>query len=72
MEIYLAILEDRHSDVQIEVFTKVIKALKQITEWQAGYGKEVWEEDEDSEWEYYVHSDCDDGPSMRIERKELK
>ena len=71
MDIYLAILEDRHTDVQIQPFQKIIKALKQITEWQAQYDDEKWLEEDIETWEYYVASDCDDGPKMRIEKKVL-
>ena len=74
MEIYLAILEDRHAEVQIEPFQKIIKALKKVTEWQLNYENEEWEEiDIDIDgWEYYIKSTCDDGPNIRIEKKILK
>ena len=51
---------------------QIIKALKKITEWQSIYDDETWEEEETDDWEYYVRSDCDDGPKMRIEKKELR
>ena len=70
--VYVAILEDRHFSTALEVFTKPIKALKQITEWQFGYKDEIWVEENIEGWEYYVRSDCDDGPKMRIEKKELR
>jgi len=71
--VFVAILEDRHTDDQIEVFIKVIHALKQITEWQAMYGTDyTWEEEEIEAWVYYIVADSGDGPHMRIERKVLR
>ena len=74
MNIYVAILEDRHCDPQIEVFQHREKALTQIKEWQADYFDEIWVEEDMEGWEYYVKSECidDDGPNMRIERKTLR
>ena len=71
MEIYVAILEDKHTDDQIELFQNRRNALDQIAEWKSDYD-EIWEEEEIKGWEYYVRSECEDGPSMRIEKKELK
>ncbi len=71
-EIYLAILEDRHIDDQIETFRKPFHALKQITEWQHSYGDRYeWVESDLADWEYFC-SAGDDAPSMRIEKKRLR
>ena len=72
MEIYLAVLEDRHIDPIIEPFREIGNAMKQIEEWKSDYQNEVWEEDVIEDWEYYVRSGCDDGPTMRVEKKELR
>jgi len=71
-EVFIAILEDRHEDIQLEVFTTFAGAAKQIINWQLEYTNETWIEKEIESWEYYVHSDCEDGPNMRIEKKEVR
>lgn len=72
MEIYLAILEDRHIDIQIEPFKTLPEALEQIREWQSNALDDEWIEEEIDGWEYYVRSKCEDGPNLRVEKKELK
>ena len=72
MDIFIAILEDRHYDDTIEVFVEPIMALKIITEWKARYPDEEWVERDVPEWEYCVDSEDDDGPKIRIEKKVLK
>ena len=71
MNVYLAVLEDRHIDTQIEVFDKMELAHSQISTWEDGY-TDSWVEKDITGWEYYVRSDCDDGPNMRIEKKVLE
>jgi len=72
MDIYLAVLEDRHIDTIIEPFQDTDEAIKQIEEWKSDYSAKVWEEEEIEGWEYYIRSECDDGPNMRIEKKKLR
>lgn len=73
MEVYLAIWEDRHIDTQIEVFQKYNDAWEEIQIWMSEYPKykDAWEEENIGGWEYFVKSKCDDGPTMRIEKKTL-
>lgn len=69
--IYLAILEDRHIDTVVEVFSKPFHALKQITEWQLGYkDRYEWIEEEIKVWDYYCYAE--NGPKMHITSKEVK
>lgn len=71
MEIYMVVAKDRHTDDDIQVFTRLITALKYVTEIQAEYkGTYEWTEEEIDGWEYYT-SAGDDCPSIRIERKEV-
>ena len=72
MDIYLAILEDRHTDWEIEPFQDKQGVLKQIKEWQDDYENETWIEENIKGWEYSVRSDCEDGPKMHIEKKILR
>ena len=72
MNIYLAILEDRHTDPEIEPFQEKQGALKQIKKWQDAYEPETWIEDNIEGWEYDIRSDCEDGPKMHIEKKLLR
>ena len=72
MDIYLAILENPNTVVRIAPFTRVISALKRVTEWQLDYADEVWGEEEIAGCEYYVRSGRYDGPFMRIEKHELQ
>jgi len=71
MDIYLAILEDRHIDIQIELFQDIVHAQKQIRQWQYNYIDEDWLNEDIEGWEYYVRSSSEDGPNMRIEKKIL-
>ncbi len=69
--VYLAILEDRHIDTVVEVFSQPFHALKQITEWQHGYkDRYEWIQEEINGWDYSCYAE--DGPKMRIVSKELK
>lgn len=73
-EIYLAILKDRHIDIQIAPFRTKGKAMMKIQEWKKQYEaqrNEKWIVEEIQGWEYYIQSGYDDGPKMRIEKKYL-
>jgi hypothetical protein len=71
--LYVAILEDRHIDTVIEVFAFRLTAFEQVNRWQANYGDRYkWHNEEIDGWMHYRKTDCDDGPSIRIEMKELK
>jgi hypothetical protein len=71
----MKVLEDRHIDIQIEVFDNIIKALKKVIEWQYNYEGPTYdykfEEQEIKGWEYYI-SAGDDRPNIHIEKKEVK
>jgi len=71
MNIFIAVLEDRHTDVDIIVCKSYKKAQSQIIEWKKHYGdKQVWSQTEITGWRFF----CDggeDGPTLRIEEKEL-
>ena len=71
MNIYLAVLEDRHAEVDIVVYKSYKKAQSQITEWKKHYHNDYsWSQTEITGWMFYCDGG-DDGPKMRIEEKEL-
>jgi len=80
--IYLAILEDRHIDTIIRAFKLPYPAMKKLTEWQMSYVDEGsknptyrWEEVDCKNWndvEFRIETNCDDGPVIEIQKKELR
>jgi hypothetical protein len=77
MKVYLVVLEDRHTDVQIEVFAEQPAALARAAEIVAEYDHTPDEDDleEASEWPYFrrvsVEGDCvtvDEFPVMTSAR----
>ena len=72
MEIYVALLEDRHFDIQIMLFSSKNSAENQVNEWARAYGGRYdFREEKVSAWELYVCADIEDGPNMRIEKHTL-
>ena len=72
MTIYLAVLNDRHTDTEIIPYKSLEGAKSQITKWKKDYDEQgySWDETEISGWLYYC-SGGDDGPSMYIEPRQL-
>lgn len=71
--VYIAVLEDRHFDDQIEVFRGVINAMLCVAGWAQEYkDRYVFEAHRVEGWVAYLRTEGDDGPKMRIEKRELR
>ena len=42
MQLYITIIHDRHSDVEVEIFTTMTKAKKHLTNAQQDYQDLTW------------------------------
>lgn len=72
MDVYVAVLHDRHCDDTIALFTKFTLAVDQAKIWQAQYKHGMHPEDTIIVgWLYHVRSECDDGPWIHIEKQTL-
>lgn len=73
MNVYLVILEDRHIDPDISVFTTREAADRCFDAHKDDYPGEQWVSDEPctEHWLRFEHTD-DDGPNLRIEWHELR
>jgi len=85
-DVFVAMLEDRKIGFAFEVFEKEHDAMVQIGKWQKAeeiksiespfYSGKNWEvektPDAASGILYLVSSECDDGPTMYLWRKEVK
>jgi len=72
IEVYVAVLEDRHIDDVICPCRTMGSAENVLDEWARQYdGRYVFEEEIIDGWERYYISDIEDGPEMRIEKLEL-
>lgn len=71
MEIYVAILHDRHCDDAIELSTSLDDAMDQVEGWKSQYRKDIWITESVGGWVYFSRSACDDGPNIRIEKHTL-
>lgn len=72
MDVYLAILEDRHTDVSIAVFKTFNGSWCQVEKWRKDYvDSYTWEAEEIPGWLLYIRTDVVDGPNMRIEKRSV-
>ncbi len=72
--LFVVVLEDRHIDTTITVHGTRAGADAKVAEYKAGYGDQYsWypERVTAPNWLGCERTDCDDGPSVRIERAEL-
>ena len=67
MTVYLLIVEDRHTDVEVRVFATVAAAVASAKELQAEYDYEPDEPDEPIDgWIYHATLSCD-GDCLRVQ-----
>ena len=77
MTVYIVMIEDRHTDVEVEVYSDETRAIargKELAQEYAGAGNEeeyLTTEMVKSGWLYNATYSCE-GDSVSVQRKELK
>lgn len=77
-EVFVVVLEDRHTDPMITVHQTIAGARARVEEHKKSYhGPWEWSEEKipygmRRDWLLYLRTDTEDGPSVRIQREALE